>query len=668
MFLTPIAAIVAGVLTLPVLLTLYFLKLRRRPVRVSSTMFWASSSTDTQVNTPFRMIRPSWLLFLHLLILALLLLAIARPTLPGPGTSDDRIILLIDRSASMAAQTPSGQSHLDLAKQRAKRILNAINRDSSSHQIAVISFAHSPRIIVPFTHDQRAVLNAIEKLTPLDQPDRLQNALDAAASLVTRDGDESTQSPPTRVILITDGVIKSAPTSTTYTLAGAKLTYERVTPLDSPAQENLSIVSMSVQRDPESPKTIRGLLRVLSTNPNTKAATIQITQNNQITKRIAATFTPQLDAIDSPAQAVVPFTLTSSAQSLITASLTATDALASDNTARITLDAATRPSVLLVSSSAFSTDATTTTDLTWILGDQLSAMNLSRLENISPTTYAQLHASGQLKNFDLVIFDVAPTTNPSFLPTPPIPSLSFGMSPALPGLSVEPAQSAKPTTLFISWERTHPALRHVALDQTLVPANQHIIIKPDSPATELARGVPGVLIAQTFLNRNRHILCAFALRNSTWPLQVGFTIFLANAVDLLADQNASASARFYTTIDPVMVTPKPQARQISLSGPINRTINLAQNPAQTSNPISLSILPRQGVYRVQGAEPQMIAVNLFSPSESLLASRSSISIAGIQISARQNAQLRHEIWHWFVGAAALLLAIEWFLYAWRIRI
>ena len=29
---------------------------------------------------------------------------------------------------------------------------------------------------------------------------------------------------------------------------------------------------------------------------------------------------------------------------------------------------------------------------------------------------------------------------------------------------------------------------------------------------------------------------------------------------------------------------------------------------------------------------------------------------------------RREIWHWFVLAAAALLTIEWFLYAWRMRV
>ncbi|MFY7874007.1 MAG: dihydroxy-acid dehydratase, partial [Pirellula sp.] len=55
---------------LPLLLALYLLKLRRRPLRVVSTLFWPRASEDAQVNVPLRWLRPSWLLLLHLLALA----------------------------------------------------------------------------------------------------------------------------------------------------------------------------------------------------------------------------------------------------------------------------------------------------------------------------------------------------------------------------------------------------------------------------------------------------------------------------------------------------------------------------------------------------------------------------------------------------------------------
>ncbi|MCH2153139.1 MAG: BatA domain-containing protein, partial [Phycisphaerales bacterium] len=81
--LTPWAGffLLAGVV--PPLLVLYFLKLRRRTMPVSSTLLWLSSTADLQANTPFQRLRRNILLLLQLIILLLLILAIMQPRLEG---------------------------------------------------------------------------------------------------------------------------------------------------------------------------------------------------------------------------------------------------------------------------------------------------------------------------------------------------------------------------------------------------------------------------------------------------------------------------------------------------------------------------------------------------------------------------------------------------------
>src|SRR5512146_1689716 len=99
-WLSPFVGLYAAAVAVPLLLVLYFLKLRRREVPVSSTLLWKRAVQDLQVNAPFQRLRRNLLLFLQMLILLALLLALARPVMnysPGAGKL---AVILIDRSAS----------------------------------------------------------------------------------------------------------------------------------------------------------------------------------------------------------------------------------------------------------------------------------------------------------------------------------------------------------------------------------------------------------------------------------------------------------------------------------------------------------------------------------------------------------------------------------------
>src|SRR5678815_4183069 len=102
-FLNPWMAALAAGIVIPSLLILYFLKLRRRELAVSSTLLWKKAVQDLQVNAPFQKLRRNLLLLLQMLLLLILLLALSRPIMsytPGAGKAT---VVLIDRSASMNA-------------------------------------------------------------------------------------------------------------------------------------------------------------------------------------------------------------------------------------------------------------------------------------------------------------------------------------------------------------------------------------------------------------------------------------------------------------------------------------------------------------------------------------------------------------------------------------
>ena len=105
------------------IIALYFLKLRRRPVRVPSTILWRRSLEDLHVNSLFQRLRRNLLLFLQLLAVALAMLALAGPRMKGSSGQGQRFVLLIDSSASMAA-TDVAPSRLAKAKEAAKKVVS----------------------------------------------------------------------------------------------------------------------------------------------------------------------------------------------------------------------------------------------------------------------------------------------------------------------------------------------------------------------------------------------------------------------------------------------------------------------------------------------------------------------------------------------------------------
>ena len=173
----------AAAVAVPLLLLLYFLKLKRREVVVSSTLLWKRAVQDLQVNAPFQRLRRNLLLLLQLLALAAILVALAGPVLAwkrGPG---QRYVLLIDRSASMNA-TDVTPSRLDAAKEQAKVFIESMRsgsalslRDGSDHAM-VIAFDQHAKVMCNFTSDKR-------QLTGRHRRDRAERRLVPAGEGVT---------------------------------------------------------------------------------------------------------------------------------------------------------------------------------------------------------------------------------------------------------------------------------------------------------------------------------------------------------------------------------------------------------------------------------------------------------------------------------------------------
>src|SRR5882762_4585490 len=104
-FLSPFALLL-GTLTVPLLL-LYFLKVRRRQLPVSSLLLWQAALRDREASTFFQRLQRDPLLILQILALLALTVALARPAVTVMGDGARKVVIVLDTSASMKARDVS---------------------------------------------------------------------------------------------------------------------------------------------------------------------------------------------------------------------------------------------------------------------------------------------------------------------------------------------------------------------------------------------------------------------------------------------------------------------------------------------------------------------------------------------------------------------------------
>jgi len=199
-FLFPLAWFL-GLLSLPVI-GLYLLKTRRRRRPVSTLLFWEQLRPKIENSPLWRKLRKWLSLALQLLILALIVVALARPAFEWEQLQPQRTVLILDPSASMAA-TPGGRSNWEASLAEASA---AIDQLRLQDEAALLLAGDSPQILSGWTSSKRALRRA------LGEAELLQGGSDPLRTLALAQELQSLRE-NSRIVLLSDLVWSAKPES-----------------------------------------------------------------------------------------------------------------------------------------------------------------------------------------------------------------------------------------------------------------------------------------------------------------------------------------------------------------------------------------------------------------------------------------------------------------------
>jgi hypothetical protein len=692
----PAALAIALLLAPPLLILLYFLKLRRKPLPVPSTFLWRKSIEDLHVNSLFQWLRDNILLLLQLLVVLVLVYAALGIQFHGSTAAGKYYILIIDNSASMAVGDVS-PSRLAVAKEEALREIDA-HADSDAGM--VIAFNSRAALLQSYTADKPLLRRAVDSISQTQRPTHIDEALTLADSLANplkSTEDASVRPPPgdepgraitfvapegraAEVHLFSDGRFPDVPS---FSSGNLDVQYHRIGQSGPDKVDNIGIVALSALRNEQDTSHIQVFVRVLNFKPEKADVRLELewrqpgqegfTLRDKDLHLPARTVAPgnterREPPMDVPGEAVATFDLgeiDDTANALVHARLRDVhDQFPLDDEAWLVVGATRRARVLIVTSG---------NEVLRDFFDQEATQKVARVTYLAPADLAdeaKYRRPVRQGEFDMVIFDrcapetdeAMPQANAFFIDAVPPPWKRADMPP------LKDAPIRNPSS-------RHPIMRHLtALDEIAYNDAFRFDLKdprvpPRTPRLLETDGETAVLF---LLERRafRDLVLTFPLVNAkgqwttNWNLKLSFPVFLRNVLFELGHVRDAPAEENVQPGEVKTLRPDAAVTEVQVVGPdgVRQTITRGARAEFLYNNTD-----KPGAYRAEwtGGE-RRFAVNLLDPDESNTQPRDEVHIGAQHLATAAPRRQAHDIWKWCAVAALLLFALEWAAYNRRV--
>ncbi len=666
------------VLLLPVLLLLlYFLKLKRKPVAVPSTFLWRKTIEDVHVNAFIQWLRQNLLLLLQLLTLFLFLFALLALQVQGESSSGQYHIIMVDNSASMSARDVK-PSRLHQARDEALTHVDGLNNGDAA---MVIAFNSRAEVLQPFTTDHALLRKAIRRIEQTEAPTRIDEALlqaDGRANPLRTIDDQASrpagedpskartyvaaEGVATEVHLFSDG---GFPDVADFSLGKLSLRYHRIGAQTS--VDNVGIVRFTAQRDEKDARLTRVIAGVMNFRNRAVSVRVQLEVKSE-----GVLQSVQERTLSLPARRVTEaedvagednahfrlYDLNQRANTILHAQLLdVQDDFPLDDQAWLVVGVARKARVLLV--------RPTPNSILEAFLAQLSSQGLATVElfdskELEKDAYRKGARDG---SWDLVIFDRCspveadmPQANTFFIDAVPPPWERRAM-PAIKGPRIR------------GWATGHPLMRNLSGLQDVAIAEGFLFdlrdpAVPGRPPRLLETDRENALLFTLARRPYTDLVMTFPLIdgngrwNTFWPLQLSFPLFMKNVVFQMGNVEGDEVTR---PGEIRRLRPEGNGKQLEVFPPAGRSYILSRG---TRADFLFDRADRVGVYDVKSEDQaqRSFAVNLLDARESNLEPRAEFKIGAERVMAGATGRAVHELWKWLAVGAFVLLLAEWVLY------
>ena len=672
------------------IIALYFLKLRRKSVQVSSTLLWRKSLEDLHVNSLFQRLRKNLLLFLQLLIVLMAALALLGPRIKGSKDSANRFILAIDESASMSA-TDVKPTRLDRAKLEAAKIVDNMEKDDLA---MIVAFSDRARVVANYTGNKSLLRQKLASLKPTQNATSIREALEVIAGLANPASDLEARNArqgveirhnavPPKLSLFTDG---GFPDVEGQSVGNVKREVIVIGPaVDFPAppsagaspskfippSDNVGILALAAAHSEAKPDQFQVFGRVRNYRAEEVKTQARLLRHDP--KRGGSSGT-LIDATDLtiPAQSEQTFTIDLSDEGLaeLEVRLDVKDSFPLDNSAFTVYGAPRRAHVMLV------TPANRyLTDLLATFNDLADVVQKTPDEASSPEVLREISTGA----YDMIIYDGVRPKAP-----PDANALYFGVLPPGP-LYEKPKELMGPVILV--WDVTHPMMQYVR-DLNTVVVQKAVTCDLPTGATALIETDGGALAFVAPRGGFVDAVIGFALLdgdkfNTNWQLKSSFPLFFYNTIRTLGNARESSGDEVHKPGKPVLLRADSVATSLDVYGPTGAKLETVKR--SSLGLFAFNGATSTGLYQARWGKDESLsfAVNLFDPRESDLAPRGLVP-PGLSLAQQEDYQIKigseavegsvqaqsavKDYWWPLAVAMLVVVLLEWYVYNRRVYV